>query len=111
MKVTAVSSQSVTTLADVAASGLMRNTAGNSHARIDVIAVLPDTRHCVIKAAGLSITATNRSQTRSVGDELSARPTLRQTLHERGRRFFNIMGLTERRSSSAPSMILLLIPM
>src|ERR1700738_1169344 len=48
MKVTAVSSQSVTTLADAAASGLMRNTAGNSHARIDVIAVLPDTRHCVI---------------------------------------------------------------
>src|SRR6266478_4468993 len=90
MKVTAVSSQSVTTLADAAASGLMRNTAGNSHARIDVIAVLPD---CVIKAAGLSITATNRSQTRSVGDELSARPTLRQTLHERGRRFFNITGL------------------
>src|SRR5437879_5569185 len=93
MKVTAVSSQSVTTLADAAASGLMSNTAGNSHARIDVIAVLPDTRHCVIKAAGLSITATNRSQTRSVGDELSARPTLRQTLHERGRRFFNITGL------------------
>src|SRR3982074_1885058 len=102
MKVTAISSQSVTTLADAAANGLMRNTAGNSHARIDVIAVLPDTRHCVIKAAGLSITATNRSQTRSVGDELSARPTLRQTLHERGGHFFNIMGLTERRSSSAP---------
>src|ERR1700716_3297491 len=92
MKVTAISSQSVTTLADAAASGLMRNTAGNSHARIDVIAVLPDTRHCVIKAAGLSITATKRSQTRSVGDELNARPTLR-TLHERGRRFFNIAGL------------------
>src|SRR3981081_2127083 len=55
--VMAVASQSVTTMADVGASGLMRNTAGNSHARIDVIAVLPDTRHCVIKAAGLSMAA------------------------------------------------------
>src|ERR1700716_1310287 len=103
MKVTAISSQSVTTLADAAANGLMRNTAGNSHARIDVIAVLPDTRHCVIKAAGLSITATKRSQTRAVGDELNARPTLRQTLHERRRRFFLKLGnFSERRSSSAP---------
>src|SRR3982074_1012529 len=94
MKVTAISSQSVTTLADAAASGLMRNTAGSSHARIEVIAVLPP--HCVSKAADLSITATKRSQTRAVGDELNARPTLRQTLHERGRRFFLNWGNSSR---------------
>src|SRR5258705_11545485 len=106
MKATAFSSQSVTTLADAVLSGLMRHAASNNHARLDVMAVLPDARHAAPPRCG-RIDQRSKALPDEVGtDDSGARPTLRQTLHKRGRHASLLRDFSERRSSSAPASVI-----